>query len=125
MPGRHNPERYSDGTGRPPREQEDRIAGRLGGVRVRGSGASQYSKGDVRNVSVDDLKFLVECKQTQKASISIKWSWLKKIMAEADAKQCEPAVAIEIQGGEDDPRTDRDWILVPARVWEKMRCRND
>ncbi|MBN2258381.1 MAG: hypothetical protein JW704_11285 [Anaerolineaceae bacterium] len=112
-------------TDRSPRAQEDRVAQRTGGKRVRGSGASQYSKGDVRDVEAAGIDFLLECKQTIHASLSIKWEWLKKITAEADAQQCEPALAIEIRGGEDDPRTDRDWVMVPARVWEKMKCQGE
>ncbi len=107
-----------------PTMQEDRIAGRLGGKRVRGSGSSMYSKADVRDVSLagveDDVEFLVECKQTKYASISVTWKWLLKISAEANAVQKEPALAIEIKGGERDPNCDRDWVMVPARVLEKL-----
>lgn len=107
-----------------PTAQEDRVADRLGGKRVRGSGSSMYSKADVRDVSLDGegcaVEFLVECKQTIHASLSVKWEWLTKITAEADAVQKEPALAIEIKGGVEDPRCDRDWIAIPARVLEQM-----
>jgi hypothetical protein len=104
-----------------PTDQEHRVADRLGGKRVCGSGASMYSKGDVRDVPSFVGTFLVECKKTEKASIGVKWSWLKKITNEAFAKECYPALSIEIQGGEDDPVVDRDWIMVPMRVFEKMK----
>lgn len=107
-----------------PTEQENRVARRLGGKRVSGSGSSKYSKGDVRDVSArqceENVDFLVECKQTEKASISIKWEWLKKITREAHDKQQEPALGISIKGGTDDPLCDRDWIAIPARVWERI-----
>lgn len=116
------PKRYLGETDISPTAQEDRIASRMGGKRVRGSGASDYSKGDVRDVQgVGGVEFLVECKLTKHASISVKWNWLKKITDEAQAAQCEPALCIEIKGGEDDPRVDRDWICIPVRVFEKMK----
>jgi hypothetical protein len=64
---------------------------------------------------------LIEAKQTKKASISIKWDWLKKISREAEDNNCEPALAIEIKGGEFDSTTDRDWVMIPARVFEEFR----
>jgi hypothetical protein len=106
-----------------PSGQEARIAERIGGKRVSGSGASFYSKGDVRDVQINGIDFLIEAKQTKHSSISVKWEWLKKITDEAQAKQCEPALSIEIKGGEDDPRVDRDWIMCPMRVWEKLNGR--
>jgi Holliday junction resolvase len=115
------PSRYvktDDGT---PRAQEERIARRTGGKRVGGSGASMYSKGDVRDVTASDVEFLVECKQTIHASISVKWEWLRKITAEANAVQKEPMLTIEIKGGQKDPLVDRDWVMVPARVFEQMK----
>lgn len=115
------PQRYiqtDDGT---PTSQENRVAGRLGGKRVRGSGASMYSKGDVRDFSLSGIEFLAECKQTDKASISVKWSWLKKISNEALAIGKEPILTIEIKGGDSDPNVDRDWCLIPLRLIEKMR----
>jgi len=108
------------GISRDPTEQEDRVAARTGGKRVRGSGASMYSKGDVRDVGAGDVTFMVECKQTIHKSISIQWKWLKKITNEAMAQQCEPAVSIEIKGGTEDGLTDRDWVMIPLRVFEKM-----
>ncbi len=89
-----------------------------------GSGASEYSKADVRDVSLagdeEGVEFLVECKQTVYASMPITWKWLLKISLEALAVQKEPALAIEIKGGEKDPNCDRDWVLLPARVLEKL-----
>lgn len=104
-----------------PSNQENRIADRLGGKRVAGSGASMYSKADVRDVVCSyDITLLMECKQTKNASISIKWDWLKKISNQAIEQQCHPALAIEIHGGIDDYATDRDWILVQASTLKKL-----
>lgn len=118
--GKFEPKRYVGTSGGDPTEQENRLAKRFGGKRVGGSGANYHSKGDVRDVLVGEKEFLVEAKQTGKASISIKWSWLKKISREAEDNGCEPALAIEIQGGESDT-TDRDWVMIPARVFEEFR----
>jgi hypothetical protein len=122
---KYKPRAYSkDGT---PTDQENRIAQRFGGHRVSGSGASPFSKGDVRDVDAvtedgESIRFLVECKKTIHASLSVKWDWLRKISGEADDKGGhEPALAIEIQGGPNDPRTDRDWVMIPARVFEKLK----
>lgn len=105
-----------DGT---PTAQENRVARVTGGRRVPGSGSSPYAKGDVRLSS-----FLVECKKTEKASISITHKWLEKITQEAEALGKEPALAIEIQGGDRDTRKvsvrDRDWVLIPARLFKKL-----
>ena len=109
------------GISKDPTDQEDRVAARTGGKRVRGSGASMYSKGDVRSVPAGDTEFMIECKQTIHKSISIKWDWLKKITNEAMAQQCEPAVSIEIKGGTEDGLTDRDWVMIPLRVFNKLK----
>lgn len=123
---KRRPSRYvnvSEGT---PRAQEDRIADRLGGKRVRGSGASIYSKADVRDIEArsSDVMFLCECKTTKHGSMSIKWDWLIKITKEAMAVQKEPALAIEIRGGKECHITDRDWIMIPLRVMEELIKKN-
>ncbi len=119
--GRFEPRRYYGTDDVNPTEQENRLAKRFGGKRVNGSGANYHSKGDVRDIHVGEKEFLVEAKQTGKASISIKWSWLKKISREAEDNGCEPALAIEIKGGEVDSTTDRDWVMIPVRVFEEFR----
>lgn len=115
------PKRYLGDSDTSPTAQEKRIASKLGGKRVGGSGSSMYSKADVRDVTAGCIDFLFECKQTIHASLSIKWSWLQKITEEANAAQCEPAVSIEIKGGSRDSLTDRDWVLIPARIFKKLK----
>ena len=87
---KHSPKRYRDASSTP-LDQERRVAARTGGKRVTGSGASMYSKGDVRDVPGRGMTFLTECKQTIHESISVKWDWLVKITKEADAAHAEPA----------------------------------
>jgi hypothetical protein len=78
-----------------------------------------YAKGDV------DTRggFLVECKKTAAASISITWKWLTKISKEAEQAGKHPALAIEIQGGRRNSSIfgcERDWICIPMRVFQQF-----
>jgi len=110
------PETYQDADDGSPRAQEERVARQTGGKRQRASGATIYEKGDVDTKGA----FLVECKKTQRQSISVKWEWLTKISLEAEQVQKHPALAIEIQGGRRDSRTfgcERDWVCIPMRVF--------
>lgn len=62
--------------------QEKSVARKLGGRQVANSGATAFSKGDVRTD-----EWLIECKTaiTEKQSFSIKRSWLDKNREEAFA----------------------------------------
>jgi hypothetical protein len=105
-----------------PREQEEAVARHLNGKRQAGSGSSIYAKGDViqRSNAAHSLdKFLVECKQTIHASLSIKGEWLSKITREAAAAGKEPALSIEIRGN-DDPVTEAHWVAVPMSVFKRL-----
>lgn len=97
-----------------PTEQEFRVAGSLSGHRQRGSGASDYAKGDVKT---DD--FLIECKQTEKKSLSVKGEWLSKITREAMAAGKLPALSIEIKGT-GDRLVEHDWVAVPMSVFKRL-----
>lgn len=110
---RHRPNLYGDDLGTP-KKQEDRIAKKVDGKRQRGSGCSRFAKGDV-----DAARFLIECKRTDKASLSVKKEWLKKITREATAVQKVPCLAIEISG-DIDPLCENDWFLVPASVFRML-----
>jgi hypothetical protein len=105
-----------DGT---PTAQEHRVADHVKGKRQRGSGASVYAKGDVKHES-----FLIECKKTIHASLSVKGAWLDKITKEAQASGKEPALAIEIQGM-DSNFAERDWVAVPMSVFKRLLEQSD
>lgn len=98
-----------------PQDQEERVARVVGGRRVPGSGASMFAKGDVRSEH-----FLVECKRTEHASLSLKKEWLDKISAEAATEGREPALAIEIAGGALSAHGEREWIMIPLRIFRKL-----
>ena len=108
-----------DGT---PEDQENRIAKSVGGKRQPGSGSSIYAKGDVlqKTGNAFDLdRFLIECKKTIHASLSVKGAWLDKVTKEAMAAGKEPALAIEIQGTKSNV-AERDWIAIPMSVFKRL-----
>lgn len=78
--------REKDGVKEPTRsfskKQENYIAKKFGGDRVKNSGATMFSKGDV---DLNSYSFLIECKTktSDSESISIKKEWLEKNVREA------------------------------------------
>lgn len=112
---KHVPRVYGD-PDTTPTAQERRIArGLKGGHRQAGSGASVYARGDVKAP-----EFLIECKLTAAGSLRVESAWLAKITRQALASGKLPALAIEIQGGEEDRLLERDWICVPQSVFKKL-----
>ena len=93
--------------------QETRIAGLANGRRVRGSGAKPHARGDAR---WDQYDILLECKRTDKKSISITGAMLDKITKEALANGKLPALAFEVQT----EFASRDWIALPAKSMENL-----
>lgn len=102
------------------------MAGRAGGKVQAGSGSGRIParagrvtklrvgrKGDV---STDLL--LLECKVTDKASISIKQAHLIKITREAKLVMKSPAMVISFPVMPDD--TDSDWVLISMDVYKKL-----
>lgn len=110
---------------------ENRVADRLKGRVVPRSGAGRTpvrairalgqeagGKGDVST----DMQ-LIEGKTTGKGSFSVKRAHLIKITREARNVMKSPAMAYGFEVMP--PDVDRDWILVPVGVWEKMLERLD
>ena len=64
------------------KKQENYVAKKFGGDRVKNSGATPFQKGDV---NLDKQSFLIECKTktSPSESISIKKEWLEKNNSEA------------------------------------------
>lgn len=71
--------------------QEHYLAKKLNGTLTPASGASKFSKGDIK---IKNASLLVECKTTttEKTSFSIKKEWLEKIKEEAKIQQLENSV---------------------------------
>lgn len=97
-----------------PEEQEELLAGDLGGRRQPGSGSKAYAKGDAKS---GDLYggFLGECKQTKYASRSIRGDELAKIAHEALAEGKKPLFEIVLKGC-DDHMGRQPWVLIPKWV---------
>lgn len=105
-----------------PDSQERMVAKRLNGRKQPGSGSSMYAKGDVKQASGPGHsldRFLVECKQTKHASLSVKSEWLSKISREAMAVGLEPALSVEIKGGKD-WQTEAHWVMIPMSVFQRL-----
>jgi hypothetical protein len=118
LPRRYCPPELVD-AGRPV-DQEKRVAKALGGRRHSGSGASFYLKADASTP-----EFLIEAKQTEHGSISVKKEWLVKITNQALAVRKWPALAIEIRGGDDDAVTERDWVCVPLSCFKRLCAKGE
>jgi hypothetical protein len=108
------------------RKQEDRVASKVGGRRVSGSGNQMPAmrvKSGYRNTSckpgdVNAQDFLMEAKRTDAGSIRITGDMLTKIEAQAAMKGRLPALAIEI--GAMLPMTEKDWVMMPLSVFNQL-----
>jgi len=89
------------------KRQEDRVARKMGGRTQKGSGSVMFHKGDVKT-----QELLLECKRTDKASMSVKKEWLEKIAKEAVTYDRVPALSIEFDGMA--KLVEKDWIMVPS-----------
>lgn len=85
---------------------ERNLAKRLKGRPTVSSGAKEHDKGDV-----DLGNYLLECKATEAASISIKLDWLAKISRESLCVNKLPALAIQFM---EDGRLHRNgsWVMI-------------
>lgn len=90
--------------------QEKREALKFGGKRQPGSGCGKRHKGDVKSP-----EFLIECKRTDKNSITVKAAWITKILEEAIRAGKEPVIALEIG----DVRA----YLMPEHVFDYLKDR--
>lgn len=106
------------------REQEERVADALGGVRQAASGALrsgaplEYETSGVRrgrsyghgDVKLDN--FLLDAKRTRMGAIAVAVEWLRKISHEAAMKGKIPGLSLEWERLPD--HVERDWVLIPA-----------
>lgn len=88
------------------RKQERRSAKKYGGHLTAGSG-SKWNKGDV-----NAGEYKIECKRTDKKSITVKLEWLLTIRDHAFAARMKPAVEIELQ--------DEVWVMIPASDFKEL-----
>ena len=94
------------------KKQEDTVAKKFGGERVKNSGATTFSKGDVH---LD--KFLLECKtkMTSSKSMSIQKDWLEKNVKEA-LFQGKPYTALAFNFGPDE----KNYYIIDEELFEKL-----
>lgn len=104
------------------RKQEDRVAGRLGGRRLRRSGGTQWSKDDVTTEDGDVAtpEFHVEQKSTEKLSMSIPRKWLAKIREGARKFGKDPAVVLTFTDPKKPHKPPEDWICMPIEVAQRI-----
>lgn len=121
------------------KQQEERVADKLGGKRVSGSGAGRVqtgasssgikaggaragveeksNKGDVTSKAL-----LTEAKSTSNLSMSVKMAWLEKIYAEAVSEDKTPGLAISFERRSEWPGFPQDWVAVPAEwLYEQLQ----
>lgn len=97
------------------KEQEKRVASQTGAKLQPGSGSFFGAKGDLTSEA-----FLIECKTTDNQSISLKRGYLDKISAQAFAVGKEPAMVLSMAGNFSG--YDVDWMLVPLRLFERIKA---
>lgn len=93
------------------KEQENRIAKKLGGKVVSNSGATRFNKGDV---VVN--KVLIECKTstTSKDSFSIKLDWLEKNQKEAFSMGLDASI-LTIDFGQE-----KDYFIINEKLMKLL-----
>ena len=95
------------------KSQEKRIASRLKGSRQPMSGSKYWAKGDAVSEHL-----LIDAKQTEKKSISVKLSQLDKANEEAMADDKIPALSIEfLNCGK---LSEKDWLIIPLWHYKEM-----
>ena len=104
--GKKEPTRYYS------KKQEDAIAKKLGGARVKNSGATAWAKGDV---NLDKWLLEAKTKMTSSASISIQKEWLEKNTKEA-LFMGKPYSALAFNFGPDQP----NYYIIDESLFETL-----
>ena len=94
------------------KKQEDAIAKKLGGARVKNSGATAWAKGDV---NLDKWLLEAKTKMTPSASISIQKEWLEKNNKEA-LFMGKPYSALAFNFGPDEP----NYYIIDEALFETL-----
>jgi hypothetical protein len=94
------------------KKQEDAIAKKLGGQRVKNSGATAWQKGDVH---LDKWLLEAKTKTTSSKSISIQKDWLEKNVKEA-LFQGKPYTALAFNFGPDE----KNYYIIDEELFETL-----
>lgn len=94
------------------KQQEDKVAKAIGGKRVANSGATAFSKGDVRTDS-----FLIECKTCTepKKSFTLKREWFDKNKEEAFAMHKDYSALVFSFGDNE------NWYVIDEYLFKKLQ----
>ena len=98
--------------------REQRVADKIGGRTVPGSGCSIFAKGDVKDTRFGAL--LIEQKGTGNKSLGVEYAWLKKITAEAMAVGRVPALVMSFDLAEGDREVPPDWCALPLNYVREL-----
>ena len=97
-------------------KNEYRLARRLGGKQQPASGAIAGYKGDV---ILDD--FLLDLKETEAMSISVRVADLQKIQKEAEGSGREPAVVIRFNNAK---VVEREWAVITVELLKELLAKH-
>jgi len=112
-PGKR-PDPYSKAVTNLSKEQEKRVAKKMGGRRQPASGALP---GIPNDVSTDE--FLVECKRTKYSGMGIKGDWIERLDEVAIMHGKIPCIELEFDGLPDG--VTKHWMMIPFDVFcERM-----
>lgn len=94
------------------KRQEDAVAKKFGGERVKNSGATKFAKGDV---SLDKFLLEMKTKTSSSKSISIQKDWLEK-----NIREClfmgKPYTALGFNFGPDE----KNYYIIDEELFEKL-----
>lgn len=94
------------------KKQEDTIAKKLGGQRIKNSGATPWQKGDIH---LDKWLLEAKTKTTASKSMSIQKEWLEKNVKEA-LFQGKPYTALAFNFGPDE----QNYYIIDEELFEKL-----
>lgn len=95
---------------------ERNLAKRLGAWLHPRSGAFDGMKADM---TLGD-SFLIEAKSTSRASIGVKFDWLKKLRYQALGKNKSPLLAIQFTDGGGDVLRGGSWVAIPESEFREL-----
>jgi len=101
------------------KKHEERVAGKLGGCRMKRSGGARYSKSytvtDGYDLGCRLLKGEHKFVRPGTGSIVVKREWLDALLVLTKRLSQEPALLITFEG----MKTHQDWVLMPLAVVQK------
>jgi hypothetical protein len=108
-------------------KQEDRVAGLLGGKRLKRSGAAYWSRWEGKSASQDEKvtdsgdivspEFLVEHKRTRRAGYTVTKKVLDQVSFGAKQRSKDPLLVITYELGD---RRLEDWAVLPLKTLLRM-----